>query len=330
MGIIHILAVSIQNRKLSLWLDVQTRKPTMTPKPTILILGATGRFGQNGVIAFRKAGWNVRTFDREHDDLMNAANGADVILNGWNPPYTDWAKQVPELTKRVIAAAKTTGATVIVPGNVYVFGTDAPQNFSSTTPQTAKNELGQIRTTMEAAYRAAGVRTIVLRAGDFLDTHTSGNWFDLIMVKKLNKGVFTYPGNPEIPHAWAYLPDLLRAAVMLAEKRDALAAFEDVPFPGYTLTGQELHNAVENAAGHSVKLRRMNWLPIRLIAPVMPMMKRLVEMSYLWNKPHQLDSHKFNRLLPNFQATPLDAAIASAVSFNVDPNKAMVGTHAAV
>jgi nucleoside-diphosphate-sugar epimerase len=302
----------------------------MTQKPKILILGASGRFGSNGMIAFKNAGWNVRSFDRKTDDLMTAAKGVDVILNGWNPAYHHWAKQVPALTKQVIAAAKTSGATVILPGNVYVFGADAPQNFNSTTPHAAKNEMGQIRIKMEADYRQSGVRTIILRAGDFLDTKASGNWFDLIMIKRLAKGVFTYPGTTNIPHAWAYLPDMLRACVLLAEKRDDLAVFEDIPFPGYTLTGEELHNAVEKAAGHPVRLKRMNWLPLKLIAPFMPMVKRLVEMSYLWNKPHHLDGHKFNRLLADFEMTPLDIAISKAVSFNVDPDKAVVGTHATV
>ncbi len=32
---------------------------------TVLILGATGRFGRNTGDAFRAAGWTVRAFDRK-------------------------------------------------------------------------------------------------------------------------------------------------------------------------------------------------------------------------------------------------------------------------
>lgn len=302
----------------------------MTQKPTILILGPTGRFGRNAVEAFKKAGWNTRSFDRKTDDLMAAAKGVDVILNGWNPAYPDWAKQVPGLTKQVITAAKSSGATVLLPGNVYNFGIDAPQNFGATTPQAAKNPMGKIRIEMESAYRRAGVRTIILRAGDFLDTQASGNWFDLIMVKKLNKGVFTYPGNPDIPHAWAYLPDMLRAFVKLAEMRDSLAVFEDISFPGYTLTGNELRKAVEIAARRPVQLKRMSWLMPKLIAPFSSMMRKLIEMSYLWNKPHHLDGQKFTALLPDFEMTPLEEAIPHAVSFNVHPDQPMMRAPATV
>ena len=36
----------------------------------ILILGSTGRIGRNGVQAFTAAGWQVRTFNRATDNLM--------------------------------------------------------------------------------------------------------------------------------------------------------------------------------------------------------------------------------------------------------------------
>lgn len=289
----------------------------------ILILGASGRYGRTCAEAFELSGWEVHRFNRKTDDLAVAAKGMDVILNGWNPAYTDWPKLLPILTGQIITAAKSADATVILPANVYVFGKDAAQNFNETTPHNAQNELGQIRINMEAAYRESGLRTILLRAGDFLDTRASGNWFDMIMAKRLPKGVFTYPGPTDIPHAWAYLPDLARATVALAENRDSLAVFEDIPYPGYTLSGADLHTAVQKAVGQNITLKRMSWLPIRAMSPFWAMGRRLAEMRYLWAKPHHLDGTKFNRLLPKFTPTPVDVAVARALSFHVNPDKAV-------
>ncbi len=293
---------------------------------TVLILGASGRFGRNAAEQFAKAGWTVRRFDRATDTLMTAAQGADVIVNAWNPEYPDWAAQVPALHAKVIEAARQARAIVIVPGNVYVFGEDTPAPWSERSPYQARNPLGRIRIDMEEAYRRSGVRTIILRAGDFLDTQTSGNWFDMIMIKGLKKGVFTYPGNPKIPHAWAYLPDLCRAAVELAEKRVELPVFCDIPFPGYTLTGEDLRAGVQAATQAPVRLKQMNWLPIRLAGAVWPTGRCLMEMRYLWNTPHHLDGALFEGLLPGFDHTPLHLAIASAipeslVQTQVDPNQ---------
>ena len=154
----------------------------------VLILGGTGRFGRHVADAFASAGWTVRHFDRKTDDLMTAAQGADVIVNGWNPLYPAWARGVPQLTRDVIAAAKAAKATVILPGNVYVFGSGSGPLLDETTPHKAANPLGRIRIEMEAAYRSSGVRTILLRAGDFIDTAASGNWLDSVILAKAGTG----------------------------------------------------------------------------------------------------------------------------------------------
>lgn len=280
---------------------------------TVLILGASGRFGRNAATAFRQAGWTVVAFDRTRDDLQGAARRADVIVNAWNPPYPDWARQVPGLHAQVIEAAKAAGATVIVPGNVYVFGAETPAPWGPDTLHRATNPLGRIRIEMEAAYRASGVRTIILRAGDFLDTEASGNWFDQIMIKPLARGRFTYPGNPDIAHAWAFLPDLTRAAVALAERRKALQQFCDVTFPGYTATGRDIAQALTQVTGRQVTLKQMSWLPLHLARPFWPMAGCLLEMRYLWNTPHRLDGAVFDALLPEFRQTPLIQAVAQAI-----------------
>ncbi|MFD2853737.1 epimerase [Seohaeicola zhoushanensis] len=240
-----------------------------------------------------------------------------MIVNAWNPLYTDWAEQVPGLTQKVIKVAQQTGATVIVPGNVYVFGEQTPAPWSERTPHGATNGLGRVRIAMEAAYRASGVRTIVLRAGDFIDAGASGNWFDRILVARLDRGVVQYPGNPDIPHAWAWLPDVARAAVLLAEQRESLPAFTDVPFPGYTLTGRELVAALSRVTGRGLQLKRFSYLPLHLLRPVWPMARRLVEMSYLWRRPHWLDGARFQELLPGFRHTQLEAALAVAIGAGV-------------
>jgi nucleoside-diphosphate-sugar epimerase len=293
---------------------------------TVLILGANGRFGRHATTQFSQAGWEVRKFDRSRDALLQSAQGADVIVNAWNPPYPDWRRLVPELHARVIAAAKQTGATVIIPGNVYVFGADTPGPWSNTSPHAAQNPLGRIRIEMEAAYRRSGVRCVILRGGDFIDTEASGNWLDAVMLKSLHKGTFTYPGNPNIDHAWAYLPDICRAVVLLAEMRGQLPDFADIPFPGYNATGHQIAAILGQLTGKPLTLKHMSWLPLHLARPFWRMASCLLEMRYLWNTPHQLDKELFFDLLPDFRTTPLATALATAIPENlvqgqIDPNQ---------
>ncbi|MBT8408596.1 MAG: epimerase [Alphaproteobacteria bacterium] len=288
----------------------------------VLILGASGRFGRNAAEAFWNAGWRVREFNRSTDDLIQASAGVDIIVNGWNPPYTHWARDVPRLTKQVIAAAKASGATIILPGNIYGYGRDAGPILGDASPMAARNPLGRIRIEMEAAYKAAPIQTIVLRGGDFIDTEASGNWFDKIIVAKAAKGRIVSPGDPEVPHAWAYLPDLARAAVALASRRDDLTRFETVLFPGYTLSLQKVASLVEAATGRPQTVERLNWAPIRIASPFWPMGRKLLEMRYLWSMPHDIDGSRFAALLPEFRATdPLTAMTKALRHLEIDPDQ---------
>lgn len=282
---------------------------------TVLILGPTGRFGRSTALAFEKAGWNVRRFDRKAHTLEKEARGVQVIVNGWHPPYAKWSTQALQLQPAIHRAALANDATVIIPGNVYVFGENTPAPWSETTPHLAQNSLGKIRIDLEQSYRDAGVRTIVLRAGDYLDTEASGNWFDKIMAPSLSKGVLTFPGRIDIDRAYGYLPDVARAAVALSEKRDELPRFIDVPFTGFTLSAEQMAAHLAHARGHDVRVKKMAWWPLRLMWPFMPDMKFIFEMRYIWNTSHSLDGTRFNALLPDFQPTPVEEALRQAASF---------------
>lgn len=296
-------------------------------RQTALILGASGRFGRHAAEAFWNAGWQVRTFDRKTDTLQDAAKDAQVIVNGWNPPYTDWATQLPRLTNRVIDAARRSSATVILPGNVYVFGAGSGPILSEETPHIATNPLGRIRIEMETAYRDSGLQTILLRAGDFLDTEASGNWFDKIIAAKAAQGKIVSPGSPAPPHAWAFLPDLARAAVDLAEQRRNLERFEDIPFPDYSLSINEMAKLIGEATGKPQRVTAMSWLPLYASAPFWPMGRKLLEMRYLWSMPHRLDGTRFNTLLPRFRPTdPLTALSKAVAHLEIHPDQPVTGS----
>jgi nucleoside-diphosphate-sugar epimerase len=271
---------------------------------TVLILGGNGKIGHHCAKAFADAGWVLRHYQRG-TDMTQAAIGADVIVNGLNPPnYHNWAKLIPEITEQVIAAAKANGATVILPGNVYNFGNQGGI-WSEDTPQRPVSRKGQIRMQMEARYRDSGVQTIVLRAGNFIDPEGNGDIMQLFVLRNITKGQITVGGGPEVMQAWCYVPDWARAAVKLAQRRDQLARFEDIPFPGHSFTLTALKTTLEAHLGRPLRLSHFPWGVMRVAAPFWELARELGEMRYLWDTPHQLSPKKFQSLLPEFEATPL-------------------------
>jgi len=289
---------------------------------TVLILGASGKFGGHSTRAFKKAGWDVRRFQRGKENMVEAAQGVNVIVNGLNPPnYENWGTALPAITKEVIAAAKSSGATILQPGNVYNFG-DNSGVWGNATPQATHTVKGQVRIDIEnmlrGASKNAGVQIIILRAGDFIDDTNSGNWFDISIAAKLEKGRFNYPGNADITHAWAYLPDLARAAVMLVEKREELAMFEDVPFGGYTLTGRQIMTHFSATIGRNLTLKGFPWPIMRIASPFWRLARELLEMRYLWDTEHALENSRFGQLLPDFEPTPVAVALRQSIKWKTD------------
>ena len=318
---------------------------TPTSAPTVIVLGANGRFGAAVSLAFANAGWSVLAQTRrplvpalaghanivplkaDYNDtaaLVAAGRGAAVVVHGLNPLYTQWLKLAQPMADAAMDLAQALGATLMVPGNVYNFGTDMPLDLTEGLAQRAATRKGQVRIAMEQALRqrsSQGLRCVVLRAGDFFGAGR-GTWFDLAMVKAVRKGHIDYPGPLDAPHAWAYLPDLARTFVAVAERHDQLQAFEDIHVPGHTLTGAQMVEAIAQAAqtlgwatpAKGWKISGMPWGLFRLLSPLVPILRELVEMQYLWRVPHRLLGNRLQALGIELTATPLHQAVVTTLA----------------
>ena len=205
---------------------------------------------------------------------------------------------------------------MILPGNIYNYGAGMPLSLREDTPHAPTTRKGTLREEMEDAYRKAateGVRTIVVRAGDYIEQQETGNWFDSYISNKVHKGLVTYPGALDRIHSWAFLPDVARAMVELAEVRSTLDDFDTFGFPGFSVTGAELTSAIETAVGHPLKVKTFPWPIIRLMSVFNAPMREVIEMRYLWDVPHGVDGSKLERAIPNFRATGLNLAIGDAL-----------------
>ncbi|SFR99792.1 NAD-dependent epimerase/dehydratase family protein [Yoonia litorea] len=291
--------------------------------PSVLILGGNGKIGQRSAEAFAAAGWTVRHYDRKTGDMTKAAKGADVIVNGLNPPnYHNWATVIPQITRQVIAAARASGATVIIPGNVYNFG-DQPGVFDENTPHLATTRKGRTRIEMEKAYRDSGVQTIILRAGNFIDPDGNGDIMSLFVLRDVAKGKITAGSDPDTLQAYAYVPDWARAAVMLAEKRETLAQFEDIPFEGHSFTINELRNTLARYTGRTFKISRFPWWMMTILSPFWELARELREMRYLYALNHSVNCEKLHRLLPDFQPSSREAVMCAGLPADIHPNQTM-------
>src|SRR5262249_51181665 len=141
----------------------------MTEKQVALVLGATGGIGSEVATTLCRNGWDVRALHRNVSaaegrqgtptgiswvqgdvmrpaDVAGAARGASVIVHAVNPPgYRNWGGLVMPMLESTIAAARASGARVVVPGTVYNYGPDAFPVLREDSPQNPLTRKGAIR-----------------------------------------------------------------------------------------------------------------------------------------------------------------------------------------
>lgn len=313
-------------------------------KRIALVLGATGGVGSETALALLSAGWAVRAVTRNPErarrdfphlhgvewlpgDSMNresvvaAASGASAVVHAVNPPgYKNWKGLALPMLESSIAAARASGARLVLPGTVYNFGPDVPALVDESAPQRPVTRKGKIRVVMEQRLREAseqGVPVLIVRAGDFFGPRAGNSWFSQGLVKpgKALRSV-TYPGDHDAAHAWAYLPDLATTIARLLERSADLAPFDVFHFGGHGFQrGVEMAEATRRAAElPRAPIRRFPWFAIFLLAPFIVTFREMLEMRYLWRRSLLLDNGKLVRFLGEEPHTPLDAALRTTLT----------------
>lgn len=303
---------------------------------TALVIGATGGVGGAVTEALLRHGWQVRALTRRRmerggpitwitgdamrsEDVIRAAAGVQVIFHGANPPgYRNWRGLAVPMLAHAIAAAKASGARLIYPGSVYVYGPDAWPLAAEAAPQHPRTRKGAIRVEMEAmlaAEAARGLRSLTVRAGDYFGPHAPSSWVAAVMLAggKTLRAIRT-PERPGVRHAWAYLPDLAEAMAQLADREAELGPADVFHFAGHMLKGRQMAEAVSRGLGGALPVRPFPWTLVYAAAPFMTMMRELIEMRYLWQEEILLDNAKLVALLGTEPHTPLAIAVGSCLS----------------
>ena len=309
-----------------------------------LVLGASGGIGGETARALTRHGWAIRALSRDAEkasrrataagdhwgwvpgDAMDRASvvaagkDASVIVHAVNPPgYRNWGGLVLPMIENTIEAARASGARVLLPGTIYNYGPDAFPVLSEDSPQHPATRKGAIRVKMElrlARAANAGVRSLVLRAGDFFGPQPGQSWFSQGMVKP-GKPVrtVTMPGRKGIGHSWAYLPDVAEAFARLAEREAGLAHFERFHFDGiWDADGLRMVEAIRRVAGDpGIKVKKLPWTLMSLMSPFNETVREMMEVRSLWQVPIRLDNARLVALLGAEPATPIGQAVEATL-----------------
>lgn len=309
---------------------------TTSPNRIALVLGAHGGVGGETATALVRHGWTVRALVRDlskakrpdldyvQGDVMDraavvaAAQGASIIVHAVNPPgYRGWKQLVLPMIDNTIAAARVSGARILLPGTIYNYDPAREPLIDEATPQRAHTRKGKIRVEMEARLETTGVRSLILRAGDYFGPRSTMNsWFASGLVTPGRPVTsILYPGDKGVGHAWAYLPDVGETFARLADREAQLPAFARFHFDGHwDADGTAMVRAIAAAAGHKrPNVRRLPWGLLPLAAPFNETLRELLEMKPFWQDPVRLDNRRLVAFLGEEPRTSLDAAVAATM-----------------
>src|SRR3989475_1019256 len=141
----------------------------------VAVLGARGLIGGAVVRRARLAGHQVRAVVRlgrgapgfpagievvpadlrVRESVVEAVRGMDIVVHAAMVPYPEWPRVVPLLAENALAAAEAAGATLVFPGNVYVYGHPRSRFVTEDHPQEPDTAKGRVRLGVERRFLQA-------------------------------------------------------------------------------------------------------------------------------------------------------------------------------
>lgn len=318
-----------------------THHSTTSPQlPLAVVLGVTGGVGGALAQALLKRGYRVRAMHRQPEsqaaklpqyewvagdamraeDVLNAAEGASIIVHGVNPPgYQNWGALVLPMIDNTIAAARAVGARILMPGTIYNFGPETFPLIAEDSVQSPLTTKGRIRVELERRLEQAageGVPVLIVRAGDFFGPDAGNNWFAQGLVQPGKPVRFVVnPGRKGVGHAWAYLPDVAETFMRLLDHADALPPFARFHMDGfYDADGMQMAAVIGRAVGKPrIFALGFPWRLAGLLRPFVPLIRELHEMRYLWRETIRLDNRKLVEFLGEEPRTTVDTAVQATL-----------------
>jgi nucleoside-diphosphate-sugar epimerase len=306
-----------------------------------LVLGITGSFGgavgRELVVRGRRVRALVRAPERARKhlgpvaphveliegnaedpaDVARAAEGAAALVHSVNYPYDRWVPHMEHVTRNVVRAAEHAGAMVVFPGNVYALRPDFDRPLDELQPSEPISKKGWLRARLESQLRhlaeSTATRVLIVRANDYFGPTVRNGLVDPIFGAAARGKRMMTIGNPDIPHEMVYVPDLARATVDVMDLPDR-PPFELVHVAGYVEpTHRALLERVARIAGSKPRITRIPRWMLRALGLYDGTVRELQELMYLFEHTLLLSDAKLRRLLPHFQYTPIDDAIATTL-----------------
>lgn len=265
----------------------------------------------------------------EADSVVRFAAGASAIVQTAVPQYHEWATKLPVMQSNTIKAALAVGARLVCADNLYAYAPPHAGPLTEQSPEIPPSGKGQVRKDlldmMRTSQRERGLIWATMQGSQYFGPGAAGqsvfgDWF----IDPVLKGKpVRFVGNPALPHAWAYAPDLGRAMGLLAltEDTNLLNCHWILPHATH-LSAQELaqllfrellRQEVLPKDATPVTAAVPGWL-LTVLGWFNPVIRARHEMLYQFQMPFEASGAQFAKAT-GFIPTALDDAVVATVRY---------------
>lgn len=249
------------------------------------------------------------------EDIVRAADGADIIFHSANVPYHEMKTRLLQLGEAVMEAAERMAAKVVIVDGIYPYGRRTVDKATEEHPKRPHTRKGKVRLAYAElifAPRWQRAKPLIVRLPDYYGPSAHASYLAATMEAIAAGRPTAFIGNMTVPREYVYLPDAARMIVELAGRENSYGQNWHIPGPG-VISGRELVRIAQQASGKQRAVIPLGRIGLSIIGMFNPVMKEVVEMLYLTKDPFVLSGEKYEREIGPISWTPHEQAIAATI-----------------
>ncbi len=306
-----------------------------------LVLGATGGIGHATAATLVARGEPVRVLVRDPErfrqgwpdakgievivgdalvaeDVLRAVQGVRTIFHCVNVPYPEWSAKVRPMLDHSISAALATGARIVFPGNVYVFGHAQTPFVSESHPMNPCSRKGELRLQMERHLEemrsSRGLDYTIVRMPDFYGPYVVNRLYADLFRNAIRGRSMSWYGDLDVPFEFLFIPDGGGAMVQAGLDPNSGGQTYHVPGPTVT-TPRAFLQLIADAAGRGSKPHQVSPWIVSLAGIGSPVAREFREMMYLRQERFILDGSRYRSRFGSIPSTPYAEGVRLTVAW---------------
>lgn len=256
--------------------------------------------------------------------MATIADGAAAIYNCANPPYHKWPSMWPPIADSLLGAAERSGAVLVTISNLYGYGPargslgtagyDIRHPMTEETPLAATGRKGKVRAQMWrealAAHEAGRIRTVEIRASDYVGPGANAVLGDRVVPRVLRGQPVTMIGTTDRLHTWSFTGDVAAMAVLAGTDSRAWGRVWHVPSTEPRSQRQAVDDLARVAGVKPVPVRTVPGAVLYGLGVVSPLMRELRETKYQFSEDFVMDSTAARQAF-GLDPTPWDSVLTA-------------------